>query len=453
MRLTHGSIRWRLSLGAIIAIALALLAADLALSVMFNRQVTRLSYQELEAKSMALVAGFEGDQPPAPPEDVIGGDRRYLQPYSGLYWQIEIDGRTYRSQSLWDTVLPLDAVAPAGGKIQLSEGDGPDSQRLLILDRSIQVGSDRQPVRIAVAVSSALLDEAQDLFDRDLVPALLVLGGLLVLASIVQVGLGMRLFADVHRKVEALQDGRLARLGQDLPLEVRPLASAIDELLDDRDNRIKRARHRATDLAHTLKTPLQAMRGETARLRQTGQVEAANSIDEIADSIRASVDRELGRARIGADGVADPSEVVEKIVAVLRRTARGSEIAISTDVPSDLRVRIDSYDLTEAVGSIAENALRHARSRIRIAAIPQGSRLALKIEDDGPGVPAKQMDEITQRGRFLDSGGSGVGLSLAKEIIEAADGDLILENLSPGFRVTMLLGFGRTTSRPAPSGS
>lgn len=446
MRLMRGSIRWRLSIGAILAIALALLAADLALSVMFNRQVTRLTYQELEAKSMALVAGFEGDQPPAAPSESIGGDQRYLQPYSGLYWQIEIDGKTYRSQSLWDTVLPLASAAPAGGAIRLTEGEGPDSQRLLILDRSIRVGSEGQPVRIAVAVSSALLDEAQSLFDRDLVPALLVLGLLLVLASVVQVGLGMRLFADVHRKVGALQDGRLARMGQDLPLEVRPLASAIDELLEDRDRRITRARHRAADLAHTLKTPLQAMYGETSRLRQAGQMASADAIDQIADSIRASVDRELGRARIGAEGLADPAEIVAKIVAVLKRTARGAEIAIISEIPAGQRVRIDPYDLTEAIGSIAENALRHARTRVRIAAAPQGRRLGLTIEDDGPGVPPAQLDEVTRRGRFLGTEGSGVGLSLAKEIVEAADGDLILRNLSPGFCVTLLLDTGRAAS-------
>lgn len=443
MRLTRGSIRWRLSIGAILAIALALLAADFALSVMFNRQVTRLTYQELDAKSMALVAGFEGDQPPAAPDDAIGGDRRYLQPYSGLYWQIEIEGRTYRSQSLWDTVLPLAVTAPTGGVVDLSEGEGPDGQRLLIHDRSIRVGNGAQPVRISVAVSSASLDEAQALFNRDLVPALLVLGALLALASVVQVGLGMRLFADVHRKVGALHDGRLARLGQDLPQEVRPLASAIDDLLDDRDRRIARARNRAADLAHTLKTPLQAMRGETSRLRQAGQGEAADAIDEIADSIRASVDHELGRARIGAEGLADPAGVADKIAAVLRRTTRGAEIGISTEIAPAFRVRIDPYDLTEAVGSIAENALRHARTQIRIAASPRGRYLALTVEDDGPGVPPERLDEVTRRGQFLDSGGSGVGLALAKEIVEAADGDLILENLSPGFRVTLLLELGR----------
>ncbi|MFG6082496.1 sensor histidine kinase [Paracoccus litorisediminis] len=439
MNASRGSIRLRLSIGAILAIALALLLAGLALSVMFNRQVTRLTYQELDAKSLALVAGFEGDQPAAAPHDQIGGDLRYLQPYSGLYWQIEMDGRSYRSQSLWDTVLPLAAAAPAGGKVALYGGEGPDSQRLLILDRSILVGADAHPVRIAVAVSRAQLDEAQKLFARDLVPALLVLGVLLTLASVVQVAIGMRAFAHVHRKVSALQDGQLARLGQDLPLEVRPLAAAIDELMDDRDQRIERARHRAADLAHTLKTPLQALRGETSRLRQSGQLEAADSIDQIADAVRSSVDRELGRARIGAEGQADPAEVVAKIVAVLKRTARGEDIAIDTEIPPELRVRIDPYDLTEAIGSVAENALRHARAKVIIRAVPQGRRVKLIVEDDGPGVPPEQLDQVTRRGSYLDTGGTGVGLSLTMDIVHAADGDLTLENLTPGFRVTLTL--------------
>lgn len=434
-----GSIRWRLTAGAAVAIALALLLSGLALGLIFERQVTRLAAQELEARSLALVAGFDPGRPPAPPAEGVGGDPRYLQPYSGLYWQVEIGGRTARSQSLWDTVLPLRPAPPATGEVIFHDGAGPDGQRLLILERTIRVGPGAEPVRLAVAMSRASLEEAPALFARGVAPALVVLGLLLIAASAVQVAIGLRAFARIRQQVEELQDGRCRRLGRDMPREVRPLAGAIDALLDDREARIERARHRAAELAHTFKTPLQALRGETARLRAAGQGAMAETIDRNVDTIRAGVDRELGAARIGGEGTADAAEVAARIAAVLRRTLRGEEVALVVEMPAGLQVRIDPYDLTEALGSLAENALRHARSEVRLAAVAADRTVDLRAEDDGPGIPPHLLDRLLHRGEGLDAEGTGLGLALARDVAAAAGGELLLENLPEGFRATLRL--------------
>lgn len=441
MNLRDGSIRWRLTIGAAVAISLAITVSWLGLTILFDRQVTRLAAQELEARSNLILTGFEPDQPFVAPSETIGSDPRYLSPYSGQYWQIEVASRTYRSQSLWDTVLAVNEQPPPRGKITFYEVDGPDEQKLLVLDRFLQIGPQSVPLRISVAASRTSLDEAKDFFKRDLLPFLIALGAMLVGGSILQVALGLRPFAQVHHQIAELNNGTRRRLGHDMPGEVRPLAAAIDELLDDRDTRIERARSRAADLAHTLKTPLQALLGETRRLRDRGDGGAADHIDEIAGSIRSSVEHELGRSRIRGEGRANLQTVAGNVAKVLRRTMRGDEIALHVDIASDLVARIDAHDLTEALGAVAENAMRHARHQVVIHARSDGKEIDLSVEDDGTGVPDALLSRITQRGQSSTGtpDAHGVGLSLAKEITSAAGGELFLKNLSPGFQVVFRL--------------
>lgn len=437
MKERGGSIRLRLLLAALVAIVPVLALSALGLTLLFERQAIRLATQDLETRAGALIAGFASGAAPAPPPETAGGDPGYRKAYSGQYWQIGLGGRIWRSQSLWDQILAVPETPPAGGEIRILEAPGPDGQQLLILDRVILVGPGDAPVRITVATSLARFDEARGLFVRDVLPFMVALGLFLTLASVVQVAIGLRTFARIGRDIEALESGRRSRLGRDMPREVRPLAAAIDRLLDERDRRIARARNRAADLAHTLKTPMQALLGVTAGLRARGEAGAADAVEEIAGAITGQLDRELGRARIGAEGTAALATVVGRIVSVLRRTARGEEIAITVDVAEDLLARIDPQDLTEAVGSVAENAMRHARTRVWFRAGAEGARLRLEIRDDGPGVPADMIETLLHRGVRLDSGGTGLGLALAQDIMDAAGGELRLANLNPGFAATL----------------
>jgi signal transduction histidine kinase len=446
-----GSIRLRLGLASVVTIAIALVLSWIGIQILFDRQAISLAEEELRSRTNVLAASFDSRLPPAAPVPTAGGDPAYQRPYSGSYWQIGIGEAVWRSRSLWDQTLAIPATAPPMGAVNVLEADGPDGQRLLILDRTIAVGPDAEPVRITAATSLARFEEASGLFGRDVLPFLMGLGLFLVLASAAQVAFGLRAFARIGRDIEALDRGGLSRLGQDLPREVRPLAAAIDALLDDRDRRIARARHRAADLAHTLKTPMQAIMGETGRLRDRGEDESAGAIDAIVGEIRTRIDRELGRAGIGSEGHADLADTVRKVAAVLRRTPRGEDIAVEVDIPPGLAVRLDAHDLTEAVGAVLENALRHATGHVEVTAAAQASGVRLVVRDDGAGVPEAHLDGILRRGGRLDAEGTGLGLALAQDIVDAAGGTLDLRNRAGGFEVTFVLpaaGDARATPDP-----
>ena len=102
-------------------------------------------------------------------------------------------------------------------------------------------------------------------------------------------------------------------------------------------------------------------------------------------------------------------------------------------------MRLDTHDLTEAMGAVLENAVRDARSRVAVTdgAVSSGVRIA--VRDDGPAVPEAHLDGILRRSARLDAEGTGLGLALAKDILDAAGGTLDLRNRPDGFEVIFFL--------------
>lgn len=435
------SIRWRLVLAGGIAIALVLALAGLGLSILFERHVERVAAADLQARALALAAMVEPGEAAdaslrAPPEDPL-----YDQPFSGHYWQVTLGQDTRRSRSLWDYALPEEGAAPPPGQSRRLTLPGPRGEALLAVEQSLAVGQGAAalPLRIIVAEDRAQLAQAKQRFMGDLLPYLALMGAALLLASFLQITVGLRPLAQVGARVAGLTSGGRARIGQDLPTEVIPLASQIDSLLDARDLELSRARDRAANLAHGFKTPLQALLGDAAQLRDRGEVGIAQGIELLATEMRRHVDRELARARLPTARQAAgamPGRIAGKLIGVLRRTPRGAALDWQVDArPETLQARIDPDDLTEAMGALMENAMRHARESVQIQVRAEGTRIVIAICDDGPGVPQPQLAALTRRGLSLDPSGEGqgIGLAVVADITDAAQGELRLKNAHPGF--------------------
>jgi signal transduction histidine kinase len=438
----HLSIRLRLLLAGTAGVALALLMTGAALLMLFERHVERVAFSDLQDRLAHVLSAVE----PGPGGTLLmpdpPGDPLYDQPYSGHYWIVEGPGTTLRSRSLWDATLSADA---GSGETWQGALVGPMGEPLLAVARRVDMATVAGDVelRVAVAVDRAALDAARTGFLSDLAPTLGFLGLALVAALAAAIALALRPLSTLGRRAAALNSGRARRLGDDVPAEVRPLAAELDALLTAREDEVERARLRAGDLAHGLKTPLQALMGEAARLRAAGEPDAAQGIEEVVRAMRAHVDRELARARLAADGGAtcDPHEVASAVAAVLRRTPDGSRLAIEIEGAPATRARIDRADLAEALGALAENAVRHARSRVVIACGREGGRATIRVRDDGPGVEPAFLDRLTDRGVRLDEreGGTGLGLAIAADVAAAAGGALALRNLKLGFEAELVL--------------
>lgn len=434
----HPSIWLRLLVGGGIAISLALLLSVWGLAIVFGRHVEHVAADDLADRlgHLASLVKLGPDGGPVierPPRDAF-----YQRPYSGDYWQVEIGGEVLRSRSLWDYDLPL--PKPNGATTWQGNLPGPAGEMLLVLERHLKLVTPEgeTPLRIAVATDRADLDLARRHFLTDLLPFTALLGGALIVGGMVAVAAGLRPLSSLSARVRMLNTEGARRIGADVPAEVLPLAREIDILLDARETELERARLRAGDLAHGLKTPLQALLGEAAHLREDGFGRGAHGIEEIVWAMQSHVDRELARARLAAEsgsGSSDPVAVARSVVAVLQRTPRGQEIGFDVEGPPGLIVRVDGSEMTELLGALAENAARHARSRVAISATCADSRIVVCIRDDGPGVPDAMLETLADRGVRLDErpDSTGMGLAIAFDICRAVGGSLTLSNLAPGF--------------------
>jgi signal transduction histidine kinase len=165
--------------------------------------------------------------------------------------------------------------------------------------------------------------------------------------------------------------------------------------------------------------------------------------------MRRHVERELTRVRLAfaaRETSASVKAAVDRVVRVVERTPHGKSLSWTTDVPKELMARIDAEDLTEALGNLAENAARHARSSVTIRARSEVGTVTIAVIDDGPGIPLERAQEALRRGGRLDSSGSaGLGLAIVGDIAEAWGATLTIETPERGCRIS--LQFPSTTTR------
>ena len=443
----RGSLRSRLLFGAAAFILAALALSAVGLTLLFERQVENWVDAELNSHLDQVIAGIDLNaagqlaviRPPADP--------RFSQPLSGLYWEVAVEraGPILRSRSLWDYEIPLPAVEPDNG-LQHHLVAGPDRSSLYLVQRRIELPQrlGGQEARAAVALNASEVSAAVNRFAAAIVPLLLILGGLLIAAVWVQVGVGLRPLAALRKRLGAIGAGSERRLGDRYPVEVQPLASEIDALLDARDTQIEKARARAADLAHGLRTPLQVLLADAEQLKAKGNEQIAADIENIVTAMQGHVERQLTRARMGTydpNAAADVGPAIERVVGVMRRTPEGAALSWSISVLDGLAARIDAADLAEAVGNLAENAVKHAHAQIAVAARTEDDYITIAFSDDGPGIPLEKQREVLARGVRLDSSGpgSGLGLAIVGDIAEIWGATLSFTNDDPGFGVTLAI--------------
>src|SRR5262249_16314633 len=139
----------------------------------------------------------------------------------------------------------------------------------------------------------------------------------------------------LRRELAALRLNPAERLSASYPSEVEPLTRAINDLASARENDVKRARQRAADLAHGMKTPLAALAAQSRIIRENGTGDPRVPSGGLARAIAgaaAAVEGELARARAAAsrhthqDAKAAPLSVTRRLISVLERTEKGLRV-------------------------------------------------------------------------------------------------------------------------------
>jgi signal transduction histidine kinase len=423
------SLRVRLLLLAAIAVTAALMIASIGLVSLFGRFAERRIGQELDTHIAQLAGNLRFDAQGALFLDAEPGDPRFEKAFSGLYWQVadEANGAKLRSLSLWDAELRPSASLPAFGRTLSTASAGPDNAATLLHERRIILRNNRldRPVRISAAINAEELQTLKAGFRADLAPGVTMLALALLAGLWWQVSQGLKPVDQIGAAIRSISDGKSARLSGDFPAEVLPLVDEVNKLLVLQESSLLRARDRAADLAHGLKTPLTALMSDVKRLRSAGQSETADDIEALARRMRQTVDRELARSRIRNAGVRQSPVSVhgaaQAVIRTLKRIPQGESKQFDNLCAAKATALIDADDLNELLGNLTENAVRAAKTRVRIAAEIEGRALRLTVSDDGPGATPQAMEKLIARGARLDQskGNAGLGLSLVADILEA----------------------------------
>jgi signal transduction histidine kinase len=420
-------------LGASLALGLTLLIAGASLYLLFQRYVEQVASQQLQNHFIQLAANISIDNQGKLKTGAPLSDPRFQKPYGGLYWQInEKDQDPIRSRSLWDFTLQK----PSGADGTVHVIDGPEGSRLFALEKHIILQDQMNvpcPVDVTIAINRAELEHTLDDFGYELAIGLVLLFAALLGSSLIQTVIGLGPLQVLRRGVEDIMAGKASKLEGPYPSEVEPLAQELNGLLKAREGELERARLRAGNLAHGLKTPLTVMSAVADELAAKGHKPIAQEIRDGAEQMRNLVERELARARMASGQAAQLTKlapVIARMVNALKHTTDNDALLWHSNIPPDAELPMEAGDLLELVGNLLDNARKWARSQIYIA-FKDG---VLTIDDDGVGVPDDKLQAIQKRGVRLDENvvGSGLGLGIVRDLCETYDLDLTIKRSSLG---------------------
>jgi signal transduction histidine kinase len=202
-----------------------------------------------------------------------------------------------------------------------------------------------------------------------------------------------------------------------------PLDAAMLRLAGE----VERREQLVADASHELRSPLAAMRAELDVAIDAGEpsIEVLESVREETDRLSAITADLLALARLDAGAVASRREPVALRDLALE-VAESLEPAIA--VTGDGGALADRRHLRQALHNVVENALKHGSAPVTIALSP----CELRIADAGPGVPAVERERVFERFARLDvargRGGAGLGLAIARELIENDGGSLVIDH-------------------------
>ncbi|SDZ30785.1 Signal transduction histidine kinase [Asanoa ishikariensis] len=314
---------------------------------------------------------------------------------------------------------------------------------------AVEAGTPDAPRTVLVAKSLGDLVRAVDLLKHSLLIAYPLLVALLAAIAWRVIGATLRPVETLRAGAQAITDGARA---DRLPLpasrdEIHRLAVTLNGMLARLEGARARQRAFVADAAHELRSPLTNLRTELEVAQRIG--EAPDTEDLLADVRRLGrlVDDLLLLARSDdlagrPDPVTGPVDVGSLLAAIAARYPARVTLRPVAGAPWTVG---DEAALDRVVANLVDNAVRHARERVELAAALAGDQVEITVTDDGPGIPEADRERVFDRftrlddARARDAGGAGLGLSIVRELVARHGGTVTLGDAAPGLVATVRL--------------
>src|SRR5215472_2533092 len=425
------SLAVRLFLWAMAWTVVILIATGIALSTLYRHAVERAFDRRLDVYLRTLVADVASPEDSGDKFPQSIGEPLFELPLSGWYWQVtRLDSKTpeiHSSRSLWDSNLPRLTANKTTSESESRQGyaRGPEDQDLRLVERNIDLGADGRYL-VAVAGDAAEIDDETQSFNRAIIITFTALTMALLLTTALQVRFGLAPLARISESLAAIRSGRAERLQGEFPVEIAPLARETNALIDANREIVERARTHVGNLAHAIKTPLSVIVNEAA----------AHRADPFADKVAHHLERARIAARVNIVGtVSEVAPTIDALQRTMEKIHRDRGVVIEVKADPRARFRGERQDLEEMAGNLVDNACKWASSRVFIEVLVErpvepggGPMFRIIVDDDGRGLSAAELAQVSRRGQRLDESkpGSGLGLSIVVDLAALYGGSLTL---------------------------
>ena len=392
----------------------------------------------LDGMLMALIAEAEPNPRGELEMPIELREPRFGNLGSGLYGALydNSDSPVWTSRSSLGLNVPYGA-SPNPGTSNFSRLRLEDGTPLMSLSLAVQwelTNGELKPYTFNVAQSLDSFNAQVASFRRQLFTWFAAVA-VIMLSSISFVMRGLlKPLRQVESEISEVEEGRRQTLSDDYPTELTSVARNMNLLIGSERARSERYRNTLDNLAHSLKTPLAAIRAVLSERESNEMTERMESqIERMNDIVRYQLRKPatIHTETLGVAAVPIEHELT-RLVEGLAKVYSDKDPRIELDVTQGIRFHSETGDFLEVSGNLLDNACKWCKQQVRLTIRPlvqgniESGGMRLTVEDDGPGIPGDAADALVQRGTRLDESapGHGIGLAVVKDIAASHGGDL-----------------------------
>lgn len=452
--------------------AIVLLLVLTVLGVLLYTSLQKIVYDALDnslltkAKALGTLAGKDKNEVEFDFSDEAMWE--YSSPSSKSFFQIRgADGAILeRSASLGNSVLPWRG-GKASPQFQTISFRGAPTR---LVNLEIDEDADDRPganqpahPRLIIQCAENIQAQMSLLHDYRLV-LILALMGIMLVSALGGLFIAARALAPVEEMSETA--GRISETNlaerfsvEKIPNELKVLAMTFNRTFNRLEKAFQRQRQFMADASHELKTPLSVIQSQseiTLRKERTAAeyraalsavLDAGKRMSDLVRKLLTIASFSTEKAQLNLDYI-DASQIVEEAMKLLTPIAEQARIHLNTSVPGLAFIRGNKEALLEALVNVIDNAIKYnvPQGYVSVSLSRNGGYVVITVDDSGAGIPEDELEKVFDRFYRVDKsrsrkvGGSGLGLSIADEVIELHGGRIeIGSQLGVGTTVLLYL--------------